>query len=494
MGEGIKENMKKIVLLAFVLMLLSLATVEMFARPVAAILPVHNINTGLNYATIQEAIDADETKNGHTILVDAGIYYEHVVVNKAVSLIGENKSSTIIDGIGTGTVIKVTANNANISGFTMRQGHFGIAVYGLGNKISDNIIANNFIGIMLENSSNNVLTGNNASNNHDGIWLLRSSNNIFTGNNASNNLRNFGVEGSDSSDFNNYVDVTNTVDGKPIYYLVDEANTVITGQIKAGTFYLINCKRISIKHLNLTNNLNGIFLWNTTNSKIENVNVSNNTCGISLYGDSSNNTISGNTAQNNTYGIYSADSNFNVFTGNNVSNNIEGIHLDYSNNNNITCNTVANNSRIGLYLKGSNNTIFHNNFINNTQQVYDYYWDQPSVLPSTNFWDDGYPSGGNYWSNYNGTDSDGDGIGDTPYIINELNKDNYPLMSPWSPPPPPFWTQWWFQTIVAVAIVALAGAVYFLKKKRKPPTPTAPTLPTEGTLQNIHPARASNRL
>jgi hypothetical protein len=45
-----------------------------------------------------------------------------------------------------------------------------------------------------------------------------------------------------------------------------------------------------------------------------------------------------------------------------------------------------------------------------------------------NTWDDGYPSGGNYWSDYNGYDSDHDGIGDTPYFIDENNTDHYPLM------------------------------------------------------------------
>jgi len=67
----------------------------------------------------------------------------------------------------------------------------------------------------------------------------------------------------------------------------------------------------------------------------------------------------------------------------------------------------------------ANNLIFHNNFINNTIQV--------SSSGSTDFWDNGQQ--GNYWSDYNGTDSNQDGIGDTPYIIEENNTDRYPLMA-----------------------------------------------------------------
>jgi hypothetical protein len=67
----------------------------------------------------------------------------------------------------------------------------------------------------------------------------------------------------------------------------------------------------------------------------------------------------------------------------------------------------------------------HNSFLANVDHV----WLQVSGV--IDIWDDGYPLGGNYWSNYNGTDEDADGIGDTPYVIDASNQDNYPLMHPW---------------------------------------------------------------
>jgi nitrous oxidase accessory protein NosD len=72
-----------------------------------------------------------------------------------------------------------------------------------------------------------------------------------------------------------------------------------------------------------------------------------------------------------------------------------------------------------------NNTFYHNNFINNNQSV---------IIKSPshqNVWDNG--SEGNYWSNYNGTDNNGDGIGDTSYTIDANNIDGYPLMTPYEP-------------------------------------------------------------
>jgi hypothetical protein len=77
---------------------------------------------------------------------------------------------------------------------------------------------------------------------------------------------------------------------------------------------------------------------------------------------------------------------------------------------------------VGVRLKKSlNNEFFHNNFVDNKKQLgFDEF--------SKSFWDAGYPFGGNFWSDYRGIDSDKDGIGDTPYLVNGDEADRFPLM------------------------------------------------------------------
>jgi parallel beta-helix repeat protein len=149
--------------------------------------------------------------------------------------------------------------------------------------------------------------------------------------------------------------------------------------------------------------------------------------------------ISGNNMVNNSAGgsagIALWNSSGNVFAGNNLTSNAYGLmFLGGSDLNSIYENTIANNIWYGVYLDHSgNNTFYHNNFINNTYNVLD--------NVAIDFWDIGYPSGGNYWSTYNGTDVNhgesqdlpgSDGIGDTPYIIDGSNRDHFPLMKTWS--------------------------------------------------------------
>jgi parallel beta-helix repeat protein len=105
-----------------------------------------------------------------------------------------------------------------------------------------------------------------------------------------------------------------------------------------------------------------------------------------------------------------------------------GIRLDFNSNDNaVYKNNIANN-RHGIDLDlSSNNRVYDNNFINNSKQV--------SSFESTNAWDNGYPSGGNYWDDYDKLDTDGDGIGDTPYVIDADEQDRYPRVVPLGPIP-----------------------------------------------------------
>ena len=181
---------------------------------------------------------------------------------------------------------------------------------------------------------------------------------------------------------------------------------------------LLNCSHNNIiGHNTVTNNTyHDIFISCSHKNIVGNNSVANSTNGISLLG-SNYNSIEGNIVSNNENGIDLTDSTENVIRYNNISGNKIGIELGYSE-------------------RASSNSIYHNNFVNNSPH-------QVLSAGSVNLWDDGYPSGGNYWSDYTGVDqysgpyqneTGSDGIGDTPYEIDGNNQDNYPLMNPWCPP------------------------------------------------------------
>ena len=229
---------------------------------------------------------------------------------------------------------------------------------------------------------------------------------------------------------------------------IDGAGYTVQGTGSGTGIDLSYRNNVTLKNVEVTNFNNGIYLLYSTNNTVTGNTASNGIDGISLYsssnntlagnnvssnnydgiylGQSSNNNIIGNTASNDESGIHLSDSTNNTVTGNTVSSNgYEGIYIVTSSNNTVTGNTASNNS-YGIFLyHSSNNTLFHNNLINNTVQA--------SVTTGyVNTWDDGYPSGGNYWSNYTGVDLDHDGIGDTEHVIDANNTDNYPLMGMFS--------------------------------------------------------------
>jgi len=236
---------------------------------------------------------------------------------------------------------------------------------------------------------------------------------------------------------------------------------------------------VTVQNTQIKNFYYGIMLNYSSNNVI----FHNNVINSDFFGNiwlinSSNNAIINNTIKKGWFGIYLTYSSYNNIYGNNIAEILEigGITLDHSSHNTIQRNNVTEGH--GLWFWGSSNNkiiqnnintsitstyigyrghielidspgniFYYNNFFVNSSDIY--------TRNSTNVWDNGYPSGGNYWSNYTGVDNysgpyqdrlGSDGIGDTPYVIDENNEDRYPLMKPLSPPPPDYPFAEWIES------------------------------------------------
>jgi len=251
-----------------------------------------------DFTSIQEAINAASA--GDTIYVKAGIYYEHVVANKSVSLVGEDSGMAIIDGNLTGKVINVTHDNVVVTGFTVRRSgsvyweNAGIFLDSVENcTVNETILTENpFAGLILNHAYGCVVSENKIlDNNGVGITLVGGGFNSLSRNNITEN-------GWSALTLNDETH-NNTI----------SENTMTSNNL-AVTGHCINLYRSSdnsIQRNNIAGDDNGIRLEYLSNhNTIARNNITSNTLtGVSVEIHSNNNTISGNVISGSISGITS---------------------------------------------------------------------------------------------------------------------------------------------------------------------------------------------
>lgn len=195
---------------------------------------VNSLGNG-NFSTIQEGIDG--ANKGDTIFVNNGTYYENIVIDKSITLIGENKHTTIIDGRGAGNVLKINAENVVIKNFTIQNSgtifpNAGINLSSNYNTIEENIIIDNLYGMTLYESSYNKIKENLIQENENcGIYLSNSSHNLILYNIIYNQFYN-GIGIYDSSDNNTIKNNTITNNGySGINIRISSQNIIIGNNI-----------------------------------------------------------------------------------------------------------------------------------------------------------------------------------------------------------------------------------------------------------------------
>ncbi len=466
----------------------------------AATGPVYNMDTNKSFTSIQAAIEDSNTTNGNTILVSLQDYHEEINVSKELNFLG----GAILDGnisipsggglhlknftllfnnsvngthnlvVGRGGTLQILDedNNTNTtadrsyiapanddgnhrfyiwikpgSNFTMRNSE--IKQCGYYPELQK-------YGLFVE-ANNSVVEGSEISEGFVGIYFHNSENSTAQNNYIHNTTRRTDIYAGCSGIFSRYAKNLSIV-GNKIYYnqryglmlqyshdIRLEKNEVCYNFGSGGGYGIYLATDTDVEVLNNTANHNqyiNIQNYDTDNSLIQkNQIIANNADGFGISVRESNNcTVKENNISNPLWGVYVQsqctaisilDNEIKRCTGDSASG-PAGIKLSSSS---LVINNTITNSDCGVfvYSTADNSHIYHNNLINNSVQAYD---------EGTAYWNASYPTGGNYWSDYNGTDiysgsgqseAGSDGIGDTPYTNISGGggaQDNYPLMEP----------------------------------------------------------------
>ena len=427
-----------------------------------------NSNRGrIAYNTVQwnrgdamEIVGARNNTVEHNTMDENGIpgatYAQGIFLSASSNNIISN--NTIRDNTDDGILIWLGShNNAIRDNVFKSNSQYGISSrgilhtgYPMGNIIENNSITDNWEGVYFRRSFENCIRNNNISSNRGiGVNIALSAMNDFSNNIISSNLGH-GIELAESCK-------NNTIQRNEI------SNNTGNGIESSGKLPDDIAWHNSIKNNLILGNDAGISLSATKGTAAYGNVITGNNYGINLLASAEDNDLYRNEIFDNGYGFLISSLQVNFIWGNNVTSNedsafliVDSQHIVVSSNKvkgnaegfvllsasdtRIIQNDVWNNSQ-GIYLQSSSlSEIYHNSIINNTFQAFD-------DSMGSNSWDNGYPSGGNYWSDYTGIDQfsgpdqnqpGSDGIGDTPYYIDADSYDRYPFTdhAPFDATPP----------------------------------------------------------
>ncbi len=338
-----------------------------------------------NYSTIGAAVD--DAGTGDTIFVYNGTYYDHLMITKNITLMGESYSNTIIDGNFSFEYmygIWVDAGHCNISNITVKE---------------------NLYGIVYTQSTRSVVKYTCMNYSVVGIYLIST-------------VQDYEVNNSNFSGgilYNNFIQ-NNVIVDSLIGIACQGNKTLIANNSICGSFGGY-----------------GVYGLFGDNSTVRNNSVVDQLCAVYLYSHDGG-VVSNNSAYNCSVGIM-LESSYNNSVCNNTldSGELGGVYIAYSSDNLVYDNVIMNMNDTGMNISFSsyNNVVYHNDFVNNEKNA----WDD-----GVNLWNVSYPSGGNYWHNFSGPDeyfgpgqniTGCDNISDCNYsVAGGVNVDCYPWLRP----------------------------------------------------------------